>query len=82
MFSALGTLAFGFGDTLLPEIQATLGEPVKRGMYKAVSLCYAVISSTYLMTTIAGYWVRMRDRCRDALPHPLAAACGLTRRHS
>ena len=68
VFSALGTIAFGFGDTLLPEIQATLGEPVKRGMYKAVSLCYAVISSTYLMTTIAGYWVRgarplLQQRC-------------------
>lgn len=56
IFSALGTIAFGFGDTILPEIQATLAEPVKQNMYKAVALTYTVISSSYLMTTIAGYW--------------------------
>lgn len=56
VFSALGTIAFGFGDTILPEVQATLREPVKKGMYKAVHLCYFTIASTYLITTISGYW--------------------------
>lgn len=54
--SALGTIAFAFGDTLLPEIQATLKEPVKSGMYKSVHLCYSVIASSYIMVTVSGYW--------------------------
>lgn len=56
IFAALGTVAFAFGDTILPEIQATLREPIKGNMYKSVALCYSVISAGYLMVTIAGYW--------------------------
>ena len=55
-FSALGTIAFGFGDTILPEIQATVKEPTTSNMKKAVNLCYGTISSTYLLTTFTGYW--------------------------
>lgn len=56
VFSALGTIAFAFGDTLLPEIQATLGEPVKRNMYRAVNMCYFIIASSYILTAVTGYW--------------------------
>lgn len=55
-FSSLGTIAFGFGDTLLPEIQATLKQPARQNMYKGVHLAYVVIAASYLMTTITGYW--------------------------
>ncbi|KAL4430197.1 hypothetical protein ABPG77_004979, partial [Micractinium sp. CCAP 211/92] len=48
-------LPSAFGDTILPE--ATLGEPVKRNAYKAVALCYSVISIGYLLVTITGYWI-------------------------
>lgn len=56
VFSALGTVAFAFGDTILPEIQATLSQPIRGNMYKGIHLCYSVISSTYIMTTVSGYW--------------------------
>ena len=55
-FSALGTIAFGFGDTILPEIQATVKDPVVSNMKKAVNLCYATLASSYIMTTFTGYW--------------------------
>lgn len=38
-------------------LQATLREPVKWNMYKAVALCYSVISVSYIIVTVAGYWV-------------------------
>lgn len=55
-FLALGTIAFGFGDTVLPEVQATLAAPIRQNMYKGVHLCYSVISAAYIMSTVAGYW--------------------------
>jgi hypothetical protein len=48
--------ARSFGDTVLPEVQATLKSPSERSMYKGISLCYTVISVSYLMVAIAGYW--------------------------
>lgn len=56
VFMGLGTIAFGFGDTVLPEVQATLKAPVKQNMYKGIALCYSVISIGYLLVTISGYW--------------------------
>ncbi|PRW20662.1 GABA transporter 1-like [Chlorella sorokiniana] len=56
VFSSLGTVAFAFGDTVLPEIQATLKAPVKRNMHRAVAMCYSIISASYLIVTITGYW--------------------------
>jgi hypothetical protein len=44
------------GPRLLPVVQATLKEPVKWNMYKAVALCYSVISISYIIVTVAGYW--------------------------
>lgn len=56
IFSALGIIAFTFGDTLLPEIQAVVNEPVKRNMYKGVSLCYSIITMAYIAIGVSGYW--------------------------
>lgn len=56
VFSALGTIAFGFGDTILPEIQATLKKPVRQNMHKGVHLAFSVIACSYFMTTVSGYW--------------------------
>ncbi|KAK9831715.1 hypothetical protein WJX74_006848 [Apatococcus lobatus] len=55
IFYALGTIAFSFGDTILPEIQATCREPAKKEMYGGVIMGYSVISLSYLAVTIAGY---------------------------
>lgn len=41
---------------MLPEVSATVKAPVKPNMYKAVSVCYVILSSGYLMVSIAGYW--------------------------
>uniref|UniRef100_A0A383VUM2 Amino acid transporter transmembrane domain-containing protein n=2 Tax=Tetradesmus obliquus TaxID=3088 RepID=A0A383VUM2_TETOB len=55
-FAALGTIAFSFGDTVLPEVQATVKAPSQRNMYKGVSLAYGVITITYLAVAVTGYW--------------------------
>eukprot|EP00884_Botryococcus_braunii_P023632 jgi/Botrbrau1/9953/Bobra.0012s0048.1 len=53
---ALGTIAFAFGDTILPEIQATMAEPAKPAMYKGISTGYSILLASYLTVAIAGYW--------------------------
>ena len=40
------------------SLTATALLPSAELQYKAVSLCYVIISASYLMVTIAGYWVR------------------------
>eukprot|EP00879_Flechtneria_rotunda_P027815 GHRR01029817.1.p1 GENE.GHRR01029817.1~~GHRR01029817.1.p1 ORF type:complete len:318 (+),score=90.78 GHRR01029817.1:170-1123(+) len=55
-FAALGTIAFSFGDTVLPEVQATVKAPSQRNMYKGISLAYSIIAVTYLAVAITGYW--------------------------
>jgi hypothetical protein len=45
-----------FGDTVLPEVQATVKAPTHRNMYKGISLCYSIISISYLAVAITGYW--------------------------
>ncbi|KAG4995985.1 hypothetical protein JHK84_027030 [Glycine max] len=55
-FNALGTIAFSFGDAMLPEIQNTLREPAKRNMYKSISAAYTVIVLTYWQLAFSGYW--------------------------
>ncbi|KAG0622548.1 hypothetical protein M758_3G105800 [Ceratodon purpureus] len=57
VFSALGTVAFSFGDAMLPEIQATLREPAKTNMYKGASLAYGVIAVSYWTVAFMGYAV-------------------------
>ncbi|MCO5595261.1 hypothetical protein L7F22_049301 [Adiantum nelumboides] len=56
VFNALGTIAFSFGDAMLPEIQTTLKMPIKKNMYKGVSGAYVVIIATYWTLASVGYW--------------------------
>jgi amino acid permease len=56
IFLALGTIAFSFGDAMLPEIQATIREPAKKNMYKGICLAYSVITTTYWLVAFLGYW--------------------------
>ncbi|KAJ1417530.1 Amino acid transporter, transmembrane domain [Sesbania bispinosa] len=55
-FNALGTIAFSFGDAMLPEIQNTVREPAKMNMYKSISAAYTVIVLTYWQLAFSGYW--------------------------
>ncbi|CAM0908011.1 unnamed protein product [Alopecurus aequalis] len=55
-FNALGTIAFSFGDAMLPEIQSTLREPARRNMYKGVSTAYSLIVMSYWTLAFSGYW--------------------------
>ncbi|XP_020233343.1 GABA transporter 1 [Cajanus cajan] len=55
-FNALGTIAFSFGDAMLPEIQNTVREPAKKNMYKSISAAYTVIVLTYWQLAFSGYW--------------------------
>jgi hypothetical protein len=49
-------LLCSFGDTVLPEVQATVKAPTQHNMYKGISLCYSIISISYLAVAITGYW--------------------------
>lgn len=53
---AAGIIAFAFGDTILPEVQATVGGNAKREMYKGVSMGYSILLTSYMVVAIAGYW--------------------------
>nr|CAD1822503.1 unnamed protein product [Ananas comosus var. bracteatus] len=55
-FNALGTIAFSFGDAMLPEIQSTVKEPAKKNMYKGVSAAYGIIVLSYWQLAFIGYW--------------------------
>ncbi|KEH42612.1 putative amino acid transporter, transmembrane domain-containing protein [Medicago truncatula] len=55
-FNALGTIAFSFGDAMLPEIQNTVKEPAKKNMYKSISAAYTVIVLSYWQLAFCGYW--------------------------
>ncbi|XP_006661773.1 GABA transporter 1-like [Oryza brachyantha] len=55
-FNALGTIAFSFGDAMLPEIQSSLREPVRMNMYKGVSTAYSIIVMSYWTLAFSGYW--------------------------
>ncbi|KAK9280784.1 hypothetical protein L1049_003673 [Liquidambar formosana] len=55
-FNALGTIAFSFGDAMLPEIQSTMREPAKKNMYRGVSAAYGVIILSYWQLAFCGYW--------------------------
>ena len=51
-----GIIAFAFGDTILPEVQATVGGNAKKEMYKGISMGYSILLSSYMIVAIAGYW--------------------------
>ncbi|KAF0933365.1 hypothetical protein E2562_017987 [Oryza meyeriana var. granulata] len=55
-FNALGTIAFSFGDAMLPEIQSSVREPVRMNMYKGVSTAYSIIVMSYWTLAFSGYW--------------------------
>lgn len=55
-FNALGTIAFSFGDAMLPEIQSTVREPATTNMYKGVSTAYTLIIVSYWTLAFSGYW--------------------------
>ncbi|CAN6311160.1 unnamed protein product [Urochloa humidicola] len=55
-FNALGTIAFSFGDAMLPEIQSTVREPVRVNMSKGVSAAYTIIVVSYWTLAFSGYW--------------------------
>ncbi|KAL6641214.1 hypothetical protein ACP70R_019395 [Stipagrostis hirtigluma subsp. patula] len=54
--NAMGTIAFSFGDAMLPEIQSTVREPVRANMYKGVSAAYTIIVMSYWTLAFSGYW--------------------------
>ncbi|XP_057869462.1 GABA transporter 1 isoform X2 [Cryptomeria japonica] len=59
LFAALNSfsiIATTFGNGIIPEIQATLAPPVSGKMFKALSICYAVVVSTFSSVAISGYW--------------------------
>ncbi|KAL3148674.1 hypothetical protein ABBQ38_014090 [Trebouxia sp. C0009 RCD-2024] len=56
VFLGLGAIAFAFGDTVLPEVQATVKEPAVKNMFKGITMAYSLISSTYFTVAISGYW--------------------------
>lgn len=49
-----GIIAFAFGDTILPEVQATCGGNAKMTMYKGVSFGYSILLTSYMVVAIAG----------------------------
>lgn len=55
-FNALGTIAFSFGDAMLPEIQNTVREPAKKNMYRGISAAYVLIVLSYWQLAFWGYW--------------------------
>ncbi|XP_039118900.1 GABA transporter 1-like [Dioscorea cayenensis subsp. rotundata] len=55
-FNALGTIAFSFGDAMLPEIQSTVKDPAKCNMYKGISAAYGIIVLSYWSLAFSGYW--------------------------
>ncbi|RLM66695.1 hypothetical protein C2845_PM16G05490 [Panicum miliaceum] len=55
-FLSISILASVFGNSILPEIQATLAPPASGKMTKALVLCYSVLSLTFYFPAITGYW--------------------------
>ncbi|MEW5315984.1 MAG: hypothetical protein WDW38_007378 [Sanguina aurantia] len=56
VLASLGVISFAFGDTILPEIQATLKAPTIRNMQLGVLSAYGIIGVTYFIVACAGYW--------------------------
>ncbi|KVI12389.1 hypothetical protein Ccrd_009182 [Cynara cardunculus var. scolymus] len=55
-FNGLGIIAFSFGNAMLPEIQSTVREPVKKTMYKGIAAAYSIILLSYWQLAFLGYW--------------------------
>ncbi|XP_076905882.1 GABA transporter 1-like [Bidens hawaiensis] len=55
-FNAVSIICTTYGNGIIPEIQATIAEPVKGKMFKGLLVCYAVVISNYFSVGISGYW--------------------------
>lgn len=55
-FLSISILASVFGNSILPEIQATLAPPASGKMAKALVLCYSVLFLNFYFPAITGYW--------------------------
>ncbi|KAL6650550.1 hypothetical protein ACP70R_009475 [Stipagrostis hirtigluma subsp. patula] len=55
-FLSISILASVFGNSILPEIQATLAPPASGKMAKALVLCYSVLFLAFYFPAITGYW--------------------------
>ncbi|XP_023762483.1 GABA transporter 1 [Lactuca sativa] len=55
-FNGLGIIAFSFGDAMLPEIQSSVREPMKKTMYKGIAAAYTIIVLSYWQLAFFGYW--------------------------
>ncbi|KAK3162524.1 hypothetical protein QOZ80_1BG0090550 [Eleusine coracana subsp. coracana] len=56
VFNAIAVIATTYGNGIIPEIQATVAAPVTGKMFKGLSLCYAVVVTTFFSVAISGYW--------------------------
>ncbi|XP_030958073.1 GABA transporter 1-like [Quercus lobata] len=56
MFNAIAIIATTYGNGIIPEIQATVAPPVKGKMFKALCVCYTVVTVTFFSVAISGYW--------------------------
>nr|AHF58598.1 proline transporter 1 [Chrysanthemum lavandulifolium] len=55
-FNAISIICTTYGNGIIPEIQATIAEPVKGKMFKGLLVCYTVVISCYFSVGISGYW--------------------------
>ncbi|KAK9810303.1 hypothetical protein WJX72_008303 [[Myrmecia] bisecta] len=56
IFNSLGIMAFAYGNTVIPEIQATAKEPNLKTMKRGIVGAYTVILTAYLVVATVGYW--------------------------
>jgi hypothetical protein len=56
IFMSLGTITFAFGDTILPEIQATIKEPAVKNTQWGLLCAYGIIAANYYIVAVSGYW--------------------------
>ncbi|XP_021767363.1 GABA transporter 1-like [Chenopodium quinoa] len=55
-FNGIAVIATTFGNGIIPEIQATIAPPVKGKMFKGLTMCYSIVSTTFLSVAVTGYW--------------------------
>ncbi|KAK9812218.1 hypothetical protein WJX73_004919 [Symbiochloris irregularis] len=49
-------ISFAFGNTIIPECQATAKQPAENTMYKAIGVLYTLLACTYIPISFIGYW--------------------------
>jgi hypothetical protein len=53
---ALATIAFAYNTGILPEMQATIRQPTRTNIYKALGMQFTVGTFPFLVLTFVGYW--------------------------